>query len=188
MAIPDTIENKIAETMLAVLTDWCINNVDTDDPSRANYVVLGKPTRELSSAIVVSITMTHPLSMSKGGEDLVEGTPRTQKERPYQFPPETYGGMRTELIVGAVQVNYREKEGYDDAIPIISRVTNRIKQGINQDIRLASLTDDMGNFMSSIETFTAEGVASGGDNVTVDRHWISWRAWVHSTNCRISVS
>lgn len=174
--------------MKEVLTDWCISNVDADDPSRVNYVILGKPTRELSAAIVVSIYMTHPLAMSKGGEWMVEGTPRAQRERPYQFPAELGGGMTTELIVGAVQVNYREKESYEDAVPIISRVTNRIKQGINKDSRLASLTDDMGNFMSNIETFRAEGVASGGSNVTVDRHWVSWRAWVHSSNCRVTVS
>jgi hypothetical protein len=188
MTIPDTIEGEIADTMLEVLTYWCITNVDAEDPSRANHVILGKPTSQLSSAIVVSIHMLHPLSLSKGGEDLVEGTPRTQKERPYQFPPETWGGMRTELLVGAVQVNYREKEDYEGAIPIISRVTNRVKQGINQDSRLAYLTDDMGNFMSEIETFTAEGVQSGGDNITVDRHWVSWRAWVHSTHARTVVS
>lgn len=183
----DTIENQIASTLKAVLEDWCITNVDVTDPSRANYVILGKPTRELSSAIVVSIYMTHPLALSKGGEWLVEGTPRRQPERPYQWPAETSGGMSTEMLVGAVQVNYREKETYEDAIPILSRVTNRIKQGINKDSRLAWLRDDMGNFMSSIETFRAEGVASGGGNVTVDRHWVSWRAWVHSNKCRITV-
>lgn len=184
--LDDTIEGKVAETLLEVLTDWCINNVDNSDPSRANYVVLGKPTRELSSSIVVSIYMTHPLSMTRGGEWIAEGTPRRQNERPYQFPAEM-GGMRTEMIVGAIQVNYREKESYEDAIPIISRVTNRIKQGINRDSRLKYLLDDMGNFMSCIETFRAEGVASGGGNITVDRRWVSWRAWVHSSTCPVHV-
>lgn len=188
MTIPDTIENLIATTMQDVLLDWCVNNVDSSDPSIANHVILGKPTRQLSSSLVVSIHMKHPLSLKRGFEYLVDGTPRSQRERPHQFPPEFSGGMRTELIIGAVQVNYREKRSYEDAIPIISRVTNRVKQGINQDMRLDSLTDDMGNFMSRIETFTAEGVSSGGESTTVDRSWVSWRAWVHSENCRISVS
>lgn len=186
--VPDSIEGLLADELKEVLTDWCINYVSADDASRANHVIVGKPTKELRSAIVISIHMQHPLSRTKGGTDLVEGTPRNQSERPYHWPAETWGGMRTEMIVGAVQVNYREKETYEDAMNIIGPIVNRIKQGINQDARLTTLSDDMGNFMSKIETFTAEGVSSGGDNITVDRRWVSWRAFVHSTHARVSLS
>jgi hypothetical protein len=181
-------EGLLAHRLLEVVEDWCIHYVPADDDSRANEVLLGKPTKELRDEIVVSIYMNHPLSSAKGGQDLVEGTPRNQRERPYHWPAETWGGMRTEMLVGAVQVNYRQKEAYEDAMTLIGPVVTRIKQGINQDMRLDHLEDDMGNFMSKIETFTAEGVSSGGANITVDRTWVSWRAFIHSTNERTTLS
>jgi len=189
MAVPpESIENLIASTLKEVLTDWCINFVSDDDSSRANNVVLGKPTRELRNSIVVSVYMYHPLGFSKGGHYVAEGTPRAQRERPYKYPFETWGGMNTEEIIGAVQVNYREKEPYEDAIGIVAPIIGRIKKAINTDDRLEYLEDDMGWSMSSITTFETQGVASGGKNITVDRRWISWRAFIHSSNCRVSVS
>jgi len=108
-------------------------------------------------------------------------------ERPYQWPSETWGGMRTEAIVGAVQINYRDKVPYEEGIQIIGAVNSRIKQAINRDSRLAHLVDDMGNFMSGIQTFRGEGYSSGAKDITIDLRWVSFRAWIHTRHQRVTL-
>jgi hypothetical protein len=188
MTTPTSMHGLLASTLLTVLTDWCITRVDDDDDSKVDYVILGKPTGQLRSAKVVSIFMTHPLSLSRGGEEYVSGRSPEGTLGEEQWPEESWGGMRTESWEGAVQVNYRDKKSYDDAMDVIGPITTRITQAINQDSRFTGLRDDMGNMLSSIGTFRAEGVSSGGDNITVDRRWVSWRAFVHVRHGRIILS
>ena len=186
--VPESMESLLADKLVEVITDWCINHVPIDDDSRADHVILGKPTDERRDEIVISIHMQHPLGPGQDQTFLAEGTPRNLMERPYHWPSETWGGMRTEAIIGAVQVNYREKLTQSEGLRIVSAVNTRIKQAINQDIRLKSLTDDMGNFMSSIQTFRGQGYSSGAKDITIDLRWVSFRAWVHTTNQRITLS
>ena len=174
----------LADKLLDAITRACRTDVSEDDESRADHVILGKPTTELRDAIVVSIHTEHPLGPVSDKDFTAMGTPRGEDERPYKWPSETTGGMRTKEVIGAVQINIREKVPYDTAKAINSAVANRIEIAINQDAVLRSFSDEFGNFCSQIDTFRASGYQSGGGNVSINIRWIDWRAFVHSTNCR----
>lgn len=178
------IEAMLAEVLDTVLTEWCITNVPTTDPSRANHVVLGKPTRELRDANVVSIRMQHPLGPAADKDETVSGTPRGQDERGHYFPHETMGGAIFEKIIGCIEVRIRQKLAYPDAVEINAPLVERIKRAINTDYRLRTLTDDFGVTLFKIETFQASGHASGGGNVSINVRWIDWRAFTARSNCR----
>lgn len=181
---PRSIESLIANTMDDVLTDWCINEVSTHDQSRANNVVLGKPTKELREAITISIHTQHPLGPDHDADRLVEGRPRSAQERPLQFWRESSGGARVEMMFGAVQVRIRENLGHKLALNLKGAVSDRVRKAINRDERLRVLTDDLGNTMFWIETFKHSGHASGGADVSIFIEWIDWRAAICSDNRR----
>ncbi len=185
---PRDILAVMARTIKMVLEDWCINYVPASDPSRANHVILGKPTRELKDEIVISIYMNHPLGRGVDQDQLADGPPRKQDERPWKWPMESRGGMHNEKIIGGIQVNYRRNRGYEDAVQEIGPIMTRVKRGINNDARLKRLEDDMGNIMSSIQAITTQGHTSGGGDVTIDRQWVTFRAWVHSSNVRVELA
>jgi hypothetical protein len=170
--------------MLEVITEACQTNVPTDDKSRVDVIIIGKPTEELRKRNVVSIHTTHPLGPSKDTEEIMMGTPTKPNERPYKWPPETFGGMRTDKMIGAVQINLRQNVRAPEAVPLIAAIETRIKDAINRDHRLRIVQDDFGYTAHLIETFKAIGYASGGGKTSLHRRWIDWRATVHSTNCR----
>lgn len=178
------IEAMLAEKLVDVLTDWCITQVDEDDPSRADHVVLGKPTRELRDENVISIHMQHPLGPQADRDEPVSGTPRGQDERGHYFPAETMGGMIVEKMIGCVQVNIRQRLAYTDAVEVNAAIVQRIKAAINRDKDLVPMTDDFGATLFKLETFQASGHASGGGNVSINIRWIDWRAFIAITNCR----
>lgn len=184
---PHSIQSLIASTIKEVITDWCIDYVPADDPSRADHVVLGKPTRELKDNVVISIYMNHPLGRGADKDEFASGPPRAQDERPYKWPMESCGGMTTEKIIGGVQINYRRKKNYEGAIKEIGPILARIKQGINNDSRLDRLEDDLGSYMSSIQAIRTEGYTSGGGDITLERTWVTFRAWVHTDNSRVAL-
>ncbi len=184
MSTPETVESILAAKLKVVLTDWCIARVADDDRSVANHVIVGKPTSELRDPIVVSIYTEHPLGPVADKDKIVMGPPRGDSERPYKFPPETNGGMRTKQIIGAVQVNVREDLSAEDATVIKTAVMARVEKAINTDKRLGYFEDDFGNHMIDLDTFKASGYASGGGNVSIYIGWQDWRAFVSSTNCR----
>lgn len=186
MAIPKAIESLIADTMKVVLTEWCITNTDEDDTTRADVVMIGKPTRELRNNIVISIHTSHPLGPSRDNDRLVEGPPRTQSERPLYFERETTGGARTEMMFGAVQIRIRESQDEGSALNTVAVADTRIKRGINMDSRLRSLTDDFGSTMILIETYEQPGYAAGGGDTSIFIRWIGWRAVIVSSNIRAS--
>lgn len=178
------IEAVIAQTLLAVLTKWCITDVPTTDESRANSVILGKPTQELRDAIVVSIHMQHPLGLGADKDAIVSGPPKAQSDRSWTWPAEI-GAGRTEKIIGVVQLNIRERQPYGEAVETIASVVERVKAAINRDPALRALSDDFGNTVMQIETFQAEGYAGGGGQVSTNFRWIDWRAFVYRTqDCR----
>lgn len=177
------IEAVLAQKLYEVLTKWCIIDVAAGDPSRADAVVLGKPTRELRDEIVISIHMQHPLGPSADKDELVSGAPREPDERPWNWPKE-FGGGKTEKIVGAVQINIRQKLSYDEAVEIIASVVERVKAAINQDRDLIPLKDDWGNTLLVLETFQASGHAGGGGEVSINLRWIDWRAFIARRDCR----
>jgi hypothetical protein len=177
----------MGETIKEVLLDWCMEYVPEDDPSRVNHVILGKPTRELKDEIVVSIYMNHPLGRSADKDEFASGPPTQEDERPYKWPMETCGGMTTEKVLGGVQINYRRKKGYEDAIKEIGPIIQRVKLGINTDARLKYLEDSLGAFMSSIQAIRSEGYTSGGGDISLERQWVTFRAWVHHDNTRINL-
>lgn len=178
------IEAVLAHKLLEVLTEWCITDVPSDDPSRANHVILGKPTSERRDDIVISIHMQHPLGPNADRDELVSGRPRTTADRPNYFPAETFGGTEVRRIVGAVQVNIRENMPYAEAVDIIASVIERVRAALNREKSLVPLADDWDNSMFKLETFQAYGHASGGGNVAINTRWIDWRAYISSTNCR----
>ena len=178
------IEAVLAQKLHEVLTKWCITDVAANDPSRADAVVLGKPTRELRDEIVVSIHMQHPLGPSADQDELVSGTPRQPDERPWNWPKE-FGGGKVEKIVGAVQLNIRQKLSYDEAVEIIASVVERVKAAINRDRDLVPLADDWDNTLLVLETFQASGHAGGGGEVSINLRWIDWRAFIARRDCRI---
>ena len=184
MAVPQSIESILGDKLKEVLTRWCITGVPLDDESRANHVILGKPTTELRDAVVISIHTEHPLGPISDKDHIVMGTPRSDDERPFKWPAETTGGMRSKVVIGAIQVNIREMFAYEIAKAINGAVASRIEAAINQDAELDAFNDDFGNFMSRIETFQGSGYQAGGGNVSINIRWIDWRAFVHATNCR----
>lgn len=184
MATPKAMESLLGDTLKEVLTDYCINNVDSDDTTKANYVVMGKPTSELRSAIVVSVHMQHPLGPDKDVDKLVEGAPRSAEERPLTFPRESIGGATFEMITGAVQVRIKEGKNHQAALNTKSVTVDRIKKAIKTDSRLRVLKDDLGNTMTWIEVFRHSGHAAGGGEVSIFIEWVDFRAIVVSSNSR----
>jgi hypothetical protein len=174
------IESVLAEKLLEVLTKHCITDV-TDD-SEADHVILGKPTEELRESIVISIHMQHPLGPSADTDAIMVGTPRQVNERPDRYPAE-FGSIIWKII-GAVQINVRQRESYDEAIKIISTIYERVKYAIDNDPDLASLSDDWGNTMFRLRTFQAAGYASGGGDISINIRWVSFRADVVRPVCR----
>ena len=185
MPTPRTIEAMLAHTMAEVLTDWCIERVAPDDDSVVKSVIIGKPTSELGNPPVISIHTQHPLGPPKDTDHIAMGAPRGPEERPYKWPVETTGGMRTDLMIGTVQINIREQSKAADAAWIIGAIASRVRKAINQDPRLATLVDDMGDYMSRVETFQHSGHTGGGSSTTTHIRWVDFRATIHSTNCRV---
>lgn len=183
MTTPLSYEAMIATTMREVLIDHCITRVSEDDKSKANVVIIGKPTEELSKNIVLSVFTVHPLGPKEDTETIMEGAPTKPNERPYKWPPETFGGMRTHKILGAVQINLRESVKAEEATYLIGALESRIRIAINKDRRLRLFEDDFGNMVHLIEVYQASGYASGGGNISLHRRWIDWRGVVHSNNC-----
>lgn len=184
MPTPVALESLMGHTIRDVLEDWCINNVDDDDLTKAAYALLGKPTKELRSRIVVSVHMQHPLGPDKDQDHNVMGPPRSEAERPLKFPGESIGGARWEMVFGAIQVRIREDLPHKDAMNTVAVVVDRIKSGINRDSRLRALRDDLNNVMVWIETFRHSGHAAGGGNVSIFIRWVDFRAVVVSSNVR----
>ena len=184
MTVPQAMEHLLAETLLTVHIDWLVTEVSTHDQSRANQVILGKPTSELRSPIVVSIHTQHPLGPPEDVDKNISGGPRTQAERPWRFPAESTGGASVEAIYGATQVRIRENMQHIEALKIKSVVVKRIRQAINKDTRLRTLEDDFGDTMFWIETFEHPGYAAGGGDVSIFIEWVSWRAFVCSSTAR----
>ena len=183
MAIPETIEAKVALLLLDAVTDHCVNDVSSSDASRADWVILGKPTSERSDPIVISIHMQHPLGMNIGKEKASASRP-TQMD-PWQVLPETQGGMMSRVQVGAVQIDIREDVPFSEAIHINAAVARRVKQAIDNDISLAGpITDDFGDLMSWIQTFEAAGYVAGGGDVSIHARWVNFKMLVHSSNVR----
>jgi len=171
----------ILTNMKTALTEWCITDVDSDDPSKADHVIIGKPTEELSDEIVVSIHIRHPLGIEQDRDKDVTG--KSTQTR-WKFPGETFGGMRVEEIVGTVQIRARKDLTYENATLLFSPLTQRVLDAINRDYLLTALTDSTGRTMFLIEAYRREGYESGGGEVSIDTQWIDWVAYVSSTNCR----
>jgi hypothetical protein len=167
--------------MKTALTEWCITDVGSDDPSKADYVIIGKPTEELSDEIVVSIHTHHPLGI---GEDRDRDVTGTSTQTRWQFPAETFGGVRIEEITGTVQIRAIKDLTYENAILLFAPLSQRVLDAINKDYLLTSLTDSTGRTMFLIEAFRREGYESGGGEVSIDTQWVDWVAYVSSTNCR----
>lgn len=182
--VPTSIIPLVAETLHEALLRECKTSVPTSDPSRADHVIIGKPTTELRDNIVVSIHMNHPLGPGSDTDANISGPPMSSKDRPLKFPAETSGGMRTELIIGAVEIRTRQRLEFSEAMWVEGAINARIKGAINQAPELRYLKDDFGNFMSRIETFKHSGYTSGGGKVSIGAGWVDWRAVVHTTNCR----
>ena len=178
------IEAILAHKLHEALLKHCITDMPITDPSRANHVVLGKPTSERRDESVISIMMQNPLGPSKDSERLVQGIPFDESVRPYIFPPESIKGMVTETGVGVVWVAIREMKDYSQAMGIISSTVERVKVVINRAEGLVPLYDDFGNFLFKLETFRAAGYETGGRNVAINHRFIDFRGLVARTNCR----
>lgn len=181
---PTALEAKLAHVLKDVIGDHCINYVAPDDTSKANHVIIGKPTRELRDEIVVSVHMDHPLGPIMDRDDRVSGLRGGLSNRPYVIPNETIGGMTVDEIIGGVQIRARRRETSEDATFIIKPVHVRIKRAINRDKRLRLIQDDLGNTMFTIHTFRAVGYESGGGDVTINTRWVNFRALACYSNCR----
>lgn len=176
------IESVLAHTLHDVLTDWCIKRVPTNDPSRADHVLLGKPTSERQDEIVVSIHMQHPLGPGADKDRDVSGKPTTQDDRPNFFPAGF--NERWWKLVGTVQINVRQDMSYEETVDIVAAVVERVRAAINRDVRFQRLKDDWDNALYDIETFQAYGHASGGGDVSINLRWVDWRATVLSQKKR----
>jgi hypothetical protein len=179
-------ESLLADEMETVLTDWCINDPDEDDDTKANNVIIGKPTRELRNKIVVSIHTNHPLGVGSDKDRLVEGPPRSGDERPLYFERESTGGARVEMMFGAIQIRIRQDSNHKQALNFVAVNEDRIKKAINRDSRLRVLEDDLGNTMVWLETYESPGYAAGGGDTSIFIRWIGWRAVIVSSNTRLT--
>lgn len=184
MPTPQSVEAMVAVAMRDVLIDHCITRVDNDDKSKADIVIIGKPTEELRKKVVLSVFTVHPLGPKEDTETIMEGAPTKPNERPYKWPPETIGGMRTYKMLGAVQINLRENVDGTEALSLIGALESRIRRAINNDQRLWVFRDDFGSMVHLIEVYQASGYASGGGDTSLHRRWIDWRATVNSSNRR----
>lgn len=182
MPTPKSIEWLIATNMRDAVSEWCIIEVDADDLSKANNVIIGKPQDELVDEITLSIHIHHPLGPGSDRDTDVTGSSTSTR---WSFPGETTGGTRIEEIKGTVQIRARvDTDNYTDALELFGPVVLRIEDAINRDSRLAILEDGMGRTMFLIEAHRREGYESGGGNTWLDTQWVDWCAYVSSTNCR----
>ena len=183
MAVARALEAIVAMLIKDAVTKHCITDVSSSDASKADWVILGKPTTERTDPIVISIHMQHPLGMNIGKEKASSSRP-TQMD-PWQVLPETQGGMSSRVQVGAVQIDIREGIPYDEAIYINAAVARRVKQAIDNDVSLAGpIVDDFGDLMSWILTFEAAGYVAGGGDVSIHARWVNFKMLVHSSNVR----
>lgn len=182
---PEPYEAILLRKLRTAITEYCVDNVDEDDPSRVNHVIIGKPGRELRNPPVVSISLTHPLGPSKDTDKLVSGTPRgNNDERPYKWPPMTMGGQRVDMLKGTVQVNIRENMSAEEASFVSGAIANRIVKAINEHPELGAFMDDFGFFVTDIESWRRYGYEFGSNRITTGVFWVDFRAFVHSTNVR----
>lgn len=178
-------EAVLAQRLFKALKKVCIEDVALDDPSRANHVVLGKPTVERRDEIVISIMFQNPLGTGKDTERLLQGYPYDESLRPYQFPGgETFGGAVFDTVIGVVWVAIRKMKDYNLAIEIISSVAERVRWAINQYPGLDAACDDYGNHLFRLETFRGAGYETGGRNVAINHRFIDFRGLIARTNRR----
>jgi len=178
------IEAVVAKALMKALTKSCITEVPAEDMSRANHVIIGKPTNERADEIVIAIMMEHPFGPKFDRAPLLTMSQADPQTRPMRFPGETLGGMDVSMEIGTVWISIREKMPYEEAIEVISSVRERVKATINRDSSLVPLQDDYGNFLYRLETFQAEGYETGGRQVSINHRWVDFRFFVAVTNCR----
>ncbi len=183
------IDSVVAHKLVEVFRDRCIESVPDDDDSKADHVVLGKPTVERRDEIVIAVMMEHPLGRSQSTDKVLSSWSHTSDEeaRPYTFPPESIGGMLVDVIIGTVWISIREMEDYEDSIDIISSVAERVRAAINRDSRLKRLCDDFGNMLFKLETFRGQGHETGGKGVAINHRWVDFRGLVARSNRRDDV-
>ena len=167
------------------LEDALKTQIPTDDPARVSTVVAGKYTQD-RTGIVLSVHADHPLGEERGRYDhTVEGTPRDRTERPWFLPPESIGGSQWRQIYGAVEIRWvLEGTSTSVAIGIVETVTRRVRTVIKDTTTLCPLQDDYGDMLFGLAYYADYGYPSGGDNVSVDAHWVDFTARIASRRTR----
>jgi len=159
--------------------------IPADDSARVSLVNRGKYTGD-RSGIVLSVHADHPLGYERGRYDhIAEGTPREQQERPNQWPSESHGGSQWMFVYGGIEIRWvLEGTPPADAIEIVETIKRRIKHVIDTDTTLHPLQDDYGDVLFGLKYYGAYGYPGGGDNVSVDAHWVDFTATVASRQPR----
>lgn len=187
MARPADVPTTITALIVTTLRDACEKVCKTDIPkgnmARADHVIIGKPGEELTDRIVVSIHDQSPWGKAEDADANVTGLiAGPYSGGPYVFPAETIGGMRTDKLIGTVQINIREDINIEDAIWIHGALKERINAAINHSDVWRGLADEMGNYLWKMETYRSFGYDSGGGDISVHFRWIGWRAYVNYRN------
>lgn len=182
------IEAMIVERIWQGCLDACKDDISEDDPSRADHVIIGKPTDELADETVVSVFPQHPFGEREDADEQMTGLiPGPYSGGPYNFPAETIGGMRVDKMIGAVQINCRLDLPASEAVWINAVIKQRVANVINQSVLLEhGIEDDMGNFLWHIETFRSFGYDGGGGEVSTHTRWVGFRAYIAYRNDRPS--
>jgi hypothetical protein len=167
------------------LEEDLIDRIPADDPARVSLVTRGKHTGD-RTGIVLSVHADHPLGYERGRYDhIAEGTPREQQERPNTWPSESVGGSSWTLVYGGIEVRWvLEGTSPQDAIAIVETVKRRTRYVLEQNTTLHPLQDDYGDVLFGLKFYGAYGYPGGGDNVSVDAHWIDFTATVATSRPR----
>jgi hypothetical protein len=178
MAVEQVVEYKLVARIREKLEEDLITNIDPDDLALVDDVTIGKHT-ESPYGIHLIVHADHPLGF---GTDRINSSAeyrgaRAERYHPGTFPAESVGGAKWRRIFGTVEIKSVQKNTTPaDAVAILALVKTRVAYSINNDVQLTRLTDDYGYQIVAVEMSENYGYASGGGNISVDRHWCDWVA------------
>ena len=180
-----TVKAELIYLLRDALEEAMITDIPEDDEARVSLVARGKHTGD-RTGIVLSVHADHPLGYERGRYDhTAEGTPREQQERPWEWPSESIGGSSWTLVYGGIEVRWvLEGTPPRNAISIVETVKRRIREVLETDDTLHPLQDDYGDVLFGLRYYGAYGYPGGGDNVSVDAHWVDFTATVASRRPR----
>lgn len=172
---PEAAKAIMVARMKVVLQAACIDDVDSDDPSRAKRVVIGRYVGSITrDRLAIEIHPQHPLGPQREERRQTQGTEQSDANT-WDLPPETLGGSKFRWERGTVQIRCHIREPREDAVPIIQAVAARVKVALETAPTLIGFKDDFGFSVHALEVTDDYSFTNEAGDPSTERVFVDWR-------------